>query len=43
MLCRRVRGVAEEKDLLALVLRYSKTSIIRMAAYDRAKPTEPSP
>jgi hypothetical protein len=43
ILYRRIRGVAEEKDLLTPVRTYSKTRIIRMAAYDRAKPTEPSP
>src|SRR5215203_6416803 len=40
MLYRRIRGVAEEKDLLIPVRTYSKTRIIRMAAYDRAKPAE---
>src|SRR5918998_4719119 len=40
MLYRRIRGVAEEKDLLISVRRYSKTRIMRMAAYDKAKPTE---
>jgi hypothetical protein len=43
MLYRRTRGLAEEKDLLILVRTYSKTRIIRMAAYDRAKPIEPFP
>ena len=43
MLYRRIRVVAEEKDLLIPVRTYSKTRIIRMAAYDRAKPTEPFP
>ena len=40
MLYRRIRGVAEEKDLLKPVRTYSKTRIMRMAAYDKAKPTE---
>ena len=34
MLYRRIRGLAEEKDLLIPVRTYSKTRIIRMAAYD---------
>src|SRR5919202_4156712 len=43
MLYRRIRGVAEEKDLLIPVRTYSKTRIIRMAAYDKAKPAESFP
>ena len=43
ILYRRIRGVAEEKDLLIPVRTYSKTRIIRMAAYDKAKPTESFP
>jgi hypothetical protein len=43
MLYRRIRGLAEEKDLLIPVRTYSKTRIIRMAAYDKAKPAESFP
>jgi len=35
-----IRGVAEEKDLLLPVRTYSRTKIIRIAAYDKAKPAE---
>jgi hypothetical protein len=43
MLYRRIRGLAEEKDLLIPVRTYSKTRIIRMAAYDKAKLAESFP
>ena len=38
-----IRGVAEEKDLLLPARIYSKTRIIRIAAYDKAKPAESLP